>query len=95
MAERDRPLKARFDICDFEDAEGLELGKVVTMVMKGKVTNLRGPEKGLSSPISTTGKKPGKEEEYTYPGSVEIEINSMAVKTESEFEAMVEEESNE
>ena len=92
----DKPkLCARLDISKASQAGDLELGEEVTIVLRGKVRTLRGPEEGIRGPydpIPTTSGKKGKEEKYTYPGSIEIEITKMDVKGTSGFEGLADEE---
>jgi hypothetical protein len=80
---------ARIDIRKFKDADGLELGDSVEIVLKGKVKSLRGPEEGVHS--SPDGKMK-KADIYNYPGSVEIELESFKLLETGEYEGMLDDE---
>jgi hypothetical protein len=82
----DRKLTARIDISKASQAGDLELGQEVSIVIRGKVTALRGPSESLNV---ESGSK-GKEEKYTYPGSIEIQLEKFAVEGTSGFEALLE-----
>lgn len=74
---------ARIDLKTFSDAENVELGDIVEIVIKGKVKSLRGPEEGYHTSID--GKK---KEKYTYNGSMEIELDSVKLLSGSDFSGM-------
>lgn len=80
----ERKLCARVDIDKVKKVNDVNLGDEITLVVKGKVTNLRGPEENLY-----TNEK-GKETKSTYPGSMEIEIDEMKVMSVGVFDGMEE-----
>lgn len=80
----ERKLCARVDIDKVKKVNDVNLGDEVTLVVTGKVTNLRGPEENLYK----DGK--GKERKSTYPGSMEIEISEMKVSAVGEFDGLEE-----
>jgi len=88
MAET-RKMCARIDIRKFKDADGLELGDSVEIVLKGKVKSLRGPEEGIHGPVDSKSKTSDK---YNYPGSVEIELESFKLLETGEYEGMLDDE---
>ena len=80
----ERKLTARIDISKASQAGDIEIGKQITVLVTGKVKSIRGPENGLRKTYANKGPK---EEKYTYPGSIEIELSKFAVKGQNEFEA--------
>jgi len=81
----ERKLCARIDISKASQAGDLEIGKPVKILVSGKIKAIRGPEEGMRTKYKD-GKEKG-EEKYTYPGSIEIELDKFAVEGTSEFEA--------
>lgn len=83
----DRKLCARIDISKAKQAAGLSVGEDVEITIKGKIKSIRGPEEGVR-PSYKIGKE-GKEEKYTYPGSIEIELSKYEVAGLGEFAALM------
>jgi hypothetical protein len=81
-------LCARLDISSAKQVNDVNLGDEITVVVKGKVKRMDGPSQYTSSEYLGKGKE--KEVERKIPGSVELEITSMEVKTDGEFDGMLE-----
>ena len=83
--DAERKLCARLDISKASQAGELELGQPVKILISGTVKSLRGPEEGVREGYDSKDKS--KKVKYTYPGSIEIELDRFAVEGTSEFEA--------
>lgn len=85
----DSKLCARVDISKADQVNEIELDDEVTIVIKGKVKRLEGPEQ-----FKSTEYKNGKEKEVNrkHPGHIEVEIISMKVSADNEFEGLLEDE---
>lgn len=81
-------LCARIDIKKANQADELELGDETTIVIKGKVKALRGPDEYMSTEYGGKGKE-DKEVKRSHPGSIEIEITSMKVAKDGKFDGML------
>jgi hypothetical protein len=75
----------RVDIDKVKQVNDVNLGDTVTLVVKGKVKSMRGPEESLWKDSK------GKEKKSTYPGSIEIEIDEMRIGAEGQFDGLLEE----
>lgn len=75
----------RVDIDKVKQVNDVNLGDTVTLVVKGKVKSMRGPEERLWKD------EKGKEKKSTYPGSIEIEIDEMRIGAEGQFDGLLEE----
>jgi len=80
-------LCARIDLTKVAMVKDVELGSTVDVVITGKVKSMRGPEEGLREGYSTNGKRT-KEEKYVYPGTLEIEISEVKIKSIGEFDGL-------
>jgi hypothetical protein len=81
-------LCARVDISKASEADDVNIGDIVTIVIKGKVKRLEGPEQFKDTEYLGKGKE--KEIVRKIPGSIEIELDSMKVGAESDFSGMLE-----
>lgn len=79
---------ARIDLTKVSVVTDVDLGDIVTLTIKGKVRMMRGPEEGLRESYSSDSKKQGKKEKYSYPGCLEIEIDSVKVDGHNDFSGM-------
>lgn len=88
----DKPkICMRLDLAKVSTVDDVELGSEVTITVTGKVKTLRGPEEGLREsydyPVTGSSKKSKpKEEKYLYPGSLEVEVSSVSIKKQGEFD---------
>lgn len=83
--DKNRKLCARIDLTNSKVVGGVELGEEVTVVVRGKVKALRGPDQHLYDKYGKNGKVVGTEKEV-YPGSLEVEISSIQVEGRNELD---------
>jgi hypothetical protein len=84
--ESNGKLCARIDIKRANQADDLNLHDEATIVIKGKVKRLEGPEEYVGMEY-----KNGKEKEVDRqrPGVIELEITSMKVAKDGKFDGML------
>ena len=83
-----RVVTASIDVMDLLKLQEMEIGTVVEVLIKGKVTSVRGPEESLGMDYPSTGSKKPKEVKHKYPGNVRLEVQKVEVNPESEFAGM-------
>jgi hypothetical protein len=85
---RGSKLCARVDISKASEADDVNIGDTVSIVIKGKVKRLEGPDQYKDTNYVGNGKS--KEVIRKIPGSIEIELDSMKVMSEGDFSGMLE-----
>ncbi len=83
-----RKITARIDLEKVNLVNDVELGANVEIKIVGKVSMLRGPEKGTRPKYDKEGSPTGKEIAYTYPGCLEVEISKISVDGYGDFSGM-------
>jgi len=86
MPYGDGKCMARIDFKDSKDVDEVELDDVCTIVIKGKVKALRGPEERKERDYPIDGKKKARERNLLIPGCLEMEIETCHVGKPSEWE---------
>lgn len=83
----DSKLCARIDISKDSQAEDLELGEEVTLIVKGKVKRLDGVDQYMSTEYKNGKEKPIQRK---IPGHIEIEMSSAPkVQRVTQFDGMM------
>lgn len=85
----DSKLTARIDIAKASEADDVNIDDEITVVIKGKVKRLEGPESFKDTEYLSKDKQ--KQIVRTLPGKIELEITKLTVKVEGEFDGMMEE----
>lgn len=78
----ERKITARFDLQKVKTVNEVNLGDTVSVLVRGKVTSMRGPEESLHKDSK------GKEHKSTYPGTLEVEIAKIEISADGEFDGM-------
>jgi hypothetical protein len=86
MMDKQPEPKMRLDITKVSMVGDVSLNDEVEIKVKGRVTSIRGPEHYIGTDYLGKGKE--KEVERMYPGSLEVEISSVAIATVNQFEGM-------
>lgn len=79
-----RKIEARIDLKKVSEVGDVSLGDDVVVVIRGKITSMRGPEENLYTDIK------GKEKKEVWPGSICVEVAKMSVNPEGEFDGLLE-----
>jgi hypothetical protein len=85
---RGSKLCARVDISKASEVDDVNIDDTVSIVIKGKVKRLEGPEQFKDTDYVGNGKS--KEVIRKIPGTIEIELESMKVMSEGDFSGMLE-----
>lgn len=82
--------RARIDIAKVNQVNDVNLGDTIELVIKGRVKSLDGPEERLEQRYNyKNGKETGPTEvKVVHPGTIEIEIESMAIGSVGEFDGI-------
>lgn len=83
-------LCASVDISKASEADDVNIGDTVTIVIKGKVKRLEGPDQYKDTDYIGNGKS--KEVIRKIPGKIEIELDSMKVASATDFSGMLDDE---
>lgn len=86
MMGSDSKPKMRLDVSKISLVGDVSLNDEVEVVVKGRVTSIRGPEQSIGMDYPDKGKP--KEVERTYPGELCVEISAVKVSTVGEFDGM-------
>jgi hypothetical protein len=86
----DSKLCARVDISKASQADDVNIDDEVVIVIRGKVKRLEGPEQFKDTDYMGGGKS--KPIIRKLPGKIEVEILDMTVKTEGDFDGMMDDE---
>lgn len=84
---KDRKMLARIDITKATQVDDVNLDDEVTIVIKGKVKELRGPSEYMGTEYLSKGKE--KEVKRMTPGEVVLEIGTLTVATDGKFDGMM------
>lgn len=87
----DRKLTATFDIKPgMEILDELTIEDEVEIVLKGKVTAIRGGEESMERDWEAKDPDKAPKKKRIYPGSVTLELKSVRMARQGEFDAMME-----
>lgn len=86
-----KKLCARIDISTAKQVNDVNLDDEITIVLKGNVKRLDGPEQYKTTEYAGNGKK-DKEVKRLMPGTIELEIDSMTISSAGEYDGMMDEE---
>lgn len=83
-----RKLCARIDLKNASIVNDVNVEDTITVMVKGKVTMLRGTEEGTTNRYVGDGKE--KKVQYKEPGVLELDITSVTISADGTFDGMLE-----